>query len=450
MRPLFGPVLTAAEMKAAEVGCGVPLDVLMERAGAALADAVARFGNGQPVLVLCGPGNNGGDGYVAARLLAGRGYEVRVAATAPSRTDLSIAAAARWHGLTERLDSARAAPVLVDALFGTGLARPLDQSVADPLERLSSEARIRIAADLPSGVSTDDGADLGSAGADITIAFGAAKPAHLLQPAASRCGRVLVADIGIDVQGASNVLAAPSLTPPSASTHKYTRGMVAIVAGAMPGAATLGASAAAHVAGYTVLCGKGDAPAAVVRRGFAATLADKRLGAMLIGPGLSDTLENRETMALALASDVPLVLDAGALAMVEPSSLCRAAPTIVTPHDGEFARLFGSGNGSKLVRARDAAVQSGAAVVFKGSDTVIASPDGRLTLAPPASSWLATAGTGDVLAGLVAGLLSQGCDPHEAACAAVWLHGEAARRAGAAFIADDLLAHIPGAVSAAL
>ena len=449
MIPLSGPVLTAAQMRAVELACGIPLDELMERAGRALAEAALRFGSGAPVLVLCGPGNNGGDGYVAARVLAERGFAVRVAALAPPKTDLAKNALAGWSGEVEALDVAHPAPILVDALFGTGLTRLLDEAVSETLARLAEASQIVIAADVPSGVGTDDGSYLGASTVTVTLAFGAAKPAHLLQPAASLCGRVLVADLGLVVRSDIDVLEKPLLAAPTARDHKYTRGMVAVVVGDMAGAATLGVTAAAHLAGYTVLCGKGDAPASVVHCGFEATLADPKLGAMLIGPGLSDTPTNRAKLDTTLASRVPLVVDAGALGLVTPEQLRRAPATILTPHEGEFMRLFGRLDGSKIDRARAAAVQAGATVIYKGGDTVIASPDGRVTLAPPASPWLATAGTGDVLAGIATAMLGHGLGAHEAACAAVWLHGEAARLAGVGIIADDLCQHIPAALSAA-
>ena len=449
MRPLSGPVLTAAEMLAAELACGISLDELMERAGRALAEAALRFGGGAPVLVLCGPGNNGGDGYVAARVMAARGIDVRVAALGLPATDLARTARNNWAGKVEALDVVLAASVLVDALFGTGLTRPLDARVVQALSKLANAARIVIAADVPSGVGTDDGADLGAIPADITIAFGAAKPACLLQPAASRCGKVLIADLGMVARADAEVLERPLLAAPTALDHKYTRGMVAVVAGDMAGAATLSVTAAAHLAGYTMLCGEGDAPAAVVRRGFQETLVDPRLNALVIGPGLSDTPPNRDRLSAALASRVPIVIDGGALALVAPEQLQRPPATILTPHEGEFVRLFGQLEGSKIDRARAVAARSGATIIYKGSDTVIASPDGRVTLAPPGSPWLATAGTGDVLAGIATAMLGRGLGAHEAACAAVWLHGETARLAGVGFIADDLCQHIPAALATA-
>jgi ADP-dependent NAD(P)H-hydrate dehydratase / NAD(P)H-hydrate epimerase len=449
---LTGPVLTAAEMRAAELACGIPLDALMERAGAALAQAAWRFGNGAPTLVLCGPGNNGGDGYVAARLLASKGVAVSVAAIGEPKTPLARAARDRWTGVTTALAEAQAAPVIIDAVFGTGLSRALSDDVGTALWTVYALTDLIIAADMPSGVGTDDGADFGAIPADITVALGALKPAHLLQPAAAKCGRIIVADIGIDPEscGSLDCNAIPMLTAPAPTDHKYTRGMVAIVAGAMPGAATLSVTAAAHLAGYAVLCGDADAPAAVVHRAFDAVIADPKLRAMLIGPGLHDTSESRAKLDAAIGSAVPLVIDAGALALMSPKGLRRSAATVITPHEGEFVRLFGALPGSKIDRARNAAIMSDCVVILKGSDTVIAAPDGRVTLCPPPSTWLATAGSGDVLAGIIVAVLARKPEAYEAARAAVWLHSEAARRAGVAFIADDLATHLPGAIARTL
>ncbi len=446
MSPLGGPVLTAAGMRAAEITCGVSLANLMERAGAALADAAWRFGKGAPVLIMCGPGNNGGDGYVAARLLAEMGVAVTVATFGEPCTELSRQARARWHGPVCNPEDAEPASVTIDALFGTGLSRHLDPDIAAMLRRIRVSSDLVIAADLPSGTGSDDGADLGAVAADITIAFGAAKPAHLLQPAAAKCGHVLVADIGCPVGSNAAVLARPHLPAPGPDDHKYTRGMVAVLAGEMAGAATLAVTAAARCSGYAILAGEGRSPSSVVSRSVASVIADPKIGAMLIGPGMGDNPENRQTLRSMLTADRPLVLDAGALSLVSAEQLRRAPATIVTPHGGEFDRLFGAWGGSKLERARAAAAASGATVIFKGSDTVIASPDGRVTLCPPASTWLATAGTGDVLAGIAVAMLARGLDGHQAAAAAVWLHGDAAWRAGAGLIADDL----PDRLSAAL
>lgn len=452
MTPLAGPVLTAADMRDAEqraMAAGVSVDTLMERAGEAVAAAVWRLGGGRPTLVLCGPGNNGGDGYVAARKLAERGTPVRVAALREPRAPAAVGARARWTGPVEALDAARPEPVLVDALFGTGLQRPLEEPVARRLSELADGAGLTLAVDLPSGVESDRGEVWGVAPCDVTLALGALKPAHLLQPSAACCGHVIVAGIGVPASSSLCVLERPRLGAPTGGDHKYSRGMVAVVAGGMAGAATLGVSAAAHLAGYTILCGKADAPAAVVRRGFEKTIADPKLGAMLIGPGLADTPEARDRLEAALASAVPLVLDAGALALVSPE-LRRAAPVIMTPHEGEFARLFGVIAGSKVDRARIASRRSGAIILLKGADSVVAHPDGRAVIATGLPPWLATAGTGDVLAGIAAGLLARGEEPFAAAAAAVWLQAEAARRAGPALIADDLIPCLQAALARCL
>jgi hydroxyethylthiazole kinase-like uncharacterized protein yjeF len=445
MNPMAGPVLTAAEMRAAENACGIPLQTLMDRAGCALAEAVWRFSSGQRVLILCGPGNNGGDGYVAARLLAAWGLDVTIAASGVPKTGLAIAARGAWDGPVGPLGSAHTAPVLVDALFGTGSTRSLPPEIAGPLRRLTKAANIVIAVDLPSGVGTDDGCDYGASPADITLAFAAAKPAHLLQPGASFCGKVRVADIGIECVSNASVLEPPMLSRPGPTDHKYTRGMVVVVGGAMQGAAALSASAAVRSgAGYVVGVGiEGDLPHAIVRRAhddLADVIGDKRIGAIVIGPGLGHDDRARQALSLAILSPHALVLDGDALSADMPS---RSAPTIMTPHSGEFARMFGTGSGSKIDRTRDAANRSGATIIFKGADTVIASPGGRVTLCPPASSWLSTAGTGDVLSGVAGAMLARGLAPHDAACAAVWLHSEAARRAGVGMIADDLLMQLP-------
>ncbi len=446
MTPLAGPVLTASETRAAEAKSGVLPEILMERAGSALADAAWRLGNGNPVLVLCGPGNNGGDGYVAARVLAARGVNVAVAATGHPHTAIASAARTNWTGRVEAISSAAPRSCVIDAVFGTGLSRRLSDELADVLSKVLGASHLAIAADLPSGVGSDDGAALGATRCNVTLALGVAKPAHLLQPSASLCGHVLLADIGIAATSETSIIERPSLRAPLPTDHKFSRGMVAVVPGAMAGAATLGVTAAARIAGYTVLCGKAEAPASVVRRGFDATLADSRLGAMLIGPGLSDTSEARQKLAAALGSCVPLVLDAGALGLIDPA-LRRTAATVLTPHEGEFAKLFGDLGGSKIDRARVAAARSGATIVLKGSDTVVASPDGRVSILQGATAWLATAGTGDVLAGIIAAMLSRGLGPHEAACAGVWVHAGTARLAGPALIADDLPRHLASALA---
>ncbi len=456
MPPLTGFILTAAEMRAAEaatMASGVSVDALMARAGAAISEAVWRFGGGQPTLILCGPGNNGGDGYVAAALLKERGLDVRVAALGEPKTDVARRARAAWSGSVETLDKAAPAPVLLDAVFGTGLDRPLDAGLAGQLARLRQQADFVLAADVPSGVGSDDGADFGAISAHVTIALGALKPAHLLHPSAGLCGHIICADIGIAAQSALSVVARPRLTRPTAADHKYTRGLVTVIAGEMGGAAALAATAAARSgAGYVVLAGAqfgtfAQIPLSIVHRSIDAALADSRTGALVIGPGLGRSDAARALLDRVLATDIPLVLDADALHLITPDQLTsRAAPCVLTPHKGEFQAAFGTLSGSKVDRARQAASLCGATVVLKGADTVLAGSDGRVALAAHLPSWLASAGTGDVLAGIVGAMLARGLDGFSAAQAAIWLHGRAAQIAGPWLIADGLCAALPQAL----
>lgn len=476
MTPLAGqPVLTAADMCAAKdaaIADRATVDGLMARAGQAIATAIRRLAGVNEILILCGPGNNGGDGYVAARLLREAGLNVRVAALAESTTAPAKAARAAWPGAVERFADAEPAPILVDALFGTGLTRPLDDPVfagatgegsvertpiATKLLQLAQAAHLMIAIDLPSGTSTDDGHVLSEIPSyDITLALGAAKPGHLLQPAAGRCGAVRILGIGVAAASRASVIASPILPTPGPTSHKYTRGMVAIVAGTMPGAARLAGIAAMRAgAGYVLLLGDDrHGLDALVHKPFSPeALTDRRIGALLIGPGLGRDADAATKLDAALATDHALVIDGDALHLLEGDRLTRLAarprPVILTPHAGEFDALFGSSSTSKIDRAGAAAAQSNAVVVFKGADTVIAAPDGQVRLAEAASPWLSTAGTGDVLAGTIAATLAAALNPLDAAAAGVWLHADAARRLGPAFIADDLAAMI-GVARAAL
>ncbi len=476
------PILTAAEMRAAEdavIATGVSVETLMERAGTAIAEAVRRLAGTNEVLILCGPGNNGGDGYVAARVLAEMGVTVRVAALSEPRTDAAKSARAGWPSPVETLAGAKPAPILVDALFGTGLTRPLnastkptpnrspadagaqskplgtplklswapasagERSVVECLHSLANAAQLSIAIDLPSGLATDTGEALSTPPVfNLTLALGAVKPAHLLQPAARYCGQIRLLDIGVPTVSQAEVLKAPILPTPGPDSHKYTRGMVAIIAGTMSGASDLAALAAMRAgAGYVTLLGDSQGPPhALVRTPFSDhALANDRIGALVIGPGLGRDDIARARLDAALTSGHPLIIDGDALRLLDPDRI-RAldVPLILTPHAGEFDALFGKSDADKITRARDAATRTNAIVVFKGADTVIAAPDGRVRIAQGASDWLSTAGTGDVLAGAIGAMLAARLEPLEAAAAGVWLHGDAARRLGAAFIADDL------------
>jgi hydroxyethylthiazole kinase-like uncharacterized protein yjeF len=426
--PVTGRViLTAAEMRAAEaavIAAGTPVEALMERAGQAAAEAIWRYAGPLPALVLCGPGNNGGDGQVIARVLGARGMDVRVGTLGDPD----------WEP----------APLLIDALFGTGLSRPLDPAIARRLLGAAAAARLRVAIDLPSGAATDDGNILSPLpDFDLTITFQTLKPSHLLQPAARHMGRLVVADIGIPATSDLGEIGPPRNLAPGPDANKYSRGLVSVLAGDMPGASALAAAAAMRAgAGIVRLQARAfvqGVPAAVIQAPGdpLAGLDDERIGALLIGPGL---VAGEALVEAALASGRPLVLDAGALGFVQGRLSGLAHVPILTPHEGEFRRLFGDGGGSKVERARAAAAASGAVIVYKGADTVVAAPDGRAAIAPPASPWLASAGSGDVLAGIIAAMRAAGQGAFEAACGGVWRHGRAAEKAGPGMIADDLVA----------
>ncbi len=437
------PILTGEAMRAAEASAPCSLAELMERAGRSLAEAAYRFAGPMPALVLCGPGNNGGDGYVAARHLAKRGVPVRVAALGEPTSDLARAARGQWSGTVESLDTCAPAPLLLDCLFGTGLKRGLEPLVIERLCSLANGSHLAIAADLPSGVETDSGALLSPVPPfDLTVSFGALKPAHRLMPAMARMGRVVLADIGIAADDRCFEIGAPALPAVAADAHKYSRGLVHCLAGEMPGAMALAASAAARSgAGYVRVSTSrpiAGLPRSVVEVGDA-KLDDPRIGCVLVGPGLGKL---PQLLTLALTSSRPKVIDAEAIGLIGDPARLKGQDAIVAPHAGEFERLFGTLPGSKAEQALAAAEASGAVVVFKGADTLVASPDGRLGFAPPAPAWLATAGTGDVLAGMIAALRARGMSAFEAACAGVWLHGRAAERAGPGMIADDLLEHL--------
>lgn len=451
MIPIDGlPVLTAAEMHAAEQAAmvgEVTEATLMDRAGSAIAQAVARLAAGREILVLCGPGNNGGDGYIAAAALKRQGLAVRVAASDAPRSTGACRAAAIWGGAVEALDRAEPAPVFVDAIFGTGLSRSPSDEIQNALARLAEAAWLRIAVDLPTGVAMDNGKALGKVPRfDVTLALGAVKPSHLLQPAASLMGQVRLLDIGVATRSHARTLTRWHLPEPDANSHKYSRGMVAVIAGSMSGASELAALAALRAgAGYVLhLASAGvsgsAAPHAVVRRDYTADALDEdRIGAVVIGPGLGRDADASARLEAALSGGRPLIIDGDALRLVELGTLAKhKAPKILTPHGGEFTHLFGEVTDDKLSATRRAARQSGAVVVHKGADTVIAAPDGQAILCPEASPWLSTAGTGDVLAGAIGAMLAAGLEPLAAAEAGVWLHAQAARRLGKAFIADDL------------
>ena len=477
-------LLTPAQMAGADrltIAGGVAGITLMENAGRAVADAVSRRWPVRPAVVLCGPGNNGGDGFVVARILAERGWPVRLALLGDRgalKGDAALAAA-RWPGAIEPLSPAvlDGAGIVIDAMFGAGLSRDIDGIARDVIAALPRSEPPVVAIDIPSGIAGATGEIRGIAPqARLTVTFFRRKPGHVLMPGRIYCGETLVAPIGIPAsvlqRVASSVAAnhprwwGGGLPRPGVADHKYARGHALIVGGAeMTGAARLAARAAARLgAGLVTVAAPAPvwpvyaaALAGILVRPVAGgddlrgLLADPRRNAVLIGPGAGVSPETRERTLAVLAAKRRTVLDADALSAfsVDHATLLAAihGDCVLTPHEGEFARVFDP-SGSRLDRAIRAARDSGAVVLLKGADTVIAAPDGRATInenAPPA---LATAGSGDVLAGLVLALLAQGMAPFEAAAAACWLHGAAAARFGPGLVAEDLIEALPAVLAA--
>lgn len=478
-----GPeVLTPAEMRDADrqaIIAGVPGWRLMRAAGKAVAEAAMRHcASGARVLVLAGHGNNGGDGYVAAERLRRAGFSVRLLHLGERSGLAGDAAIASRHyeGEAEPLaaDSDLKADLVVDALFGAGLARDLEGTAAEIVARLNRTGARVIAVDLPSGIDGLTGRVRGAAvRAQETITFFRLKQGHLLLPGRAHCGRIKVVDIGIGQEALKAIrprllmnapgLWAASLPLPRIAGHKYDRGHCVIVSGpgTRTGAARLAAAAALRAgAGLVTMAAPPDAVAvhaahltAIMLHCFngaadlAGMLSDRRLNAVAIGPGAGIDQPTRDAVAALLESPAAIVLDADAISAFadDPAHLfatiaARAGPVVLTPHDGEFARLFPdlAGEPDKVARTRAAAERSGATIILKGGDTTIAARDGEASINAHTTPWLATAGAGDVLTGIVAGLLAQRMEPFAAASAAVWMHGAAGLAAGPGLIAEDL------------
>ena len=474
-------LLTVGEMAAADaatIAAGTPGIELMEAAGRAVAGAAFARWAPRPTLVLCGPGNNGGDGYVAARLLAEAGWPVRLAALVPRERlagDAAIAAS-RWRGPIAAVAEGALAerPLVVDGLFGAGLSRPLDGPALAVVEAIAKRDLDCLGIDVPSGVAGDTGQVLGAAPpCRVTVTFFRRKPGHLLLPGRSLCGEIVVADIGIPEGVLSRITPKQRENAPAAwrdqlprrraDDHKYRRGHALLIGGAaMSGAIRLAARAARRVgAGLVTVAAPfdslaavaGDWPGTIVRplggvEDFAALLEDERRNALLLGPGAGVGGETRSRTLAMLGTGRSCVLDADALTSFAGASAelfeARRGPCVMTPHEGEFARLFDLPPAlGKLEQARRAAAASGAVILLKGGDTVIATPDGHALINVNAPPTLATAGSGDVLAGLIAGLLAQGVAPLSAAAAAAWMHGAAAASFGPGLIAEDIVEQLP-------
>ena len=458
LKPDSGPtIVSAAGMRAAEaaaISAGTSALTLMERAADGAARAILAFAPARRATVLCGPGNNGGDGYGIALRLAEAGVAVTVAADAPPATEPAATMARRWSGKVVPLAEAPPAPLIVDALFGTGLARPLPEAAQAALDRVRGQGRV-VAIDIVSGLEADTGRALGRVlPAELTLSFGAAKPGHVLGEGAFVTGRLAVVDIGIAIDSPLAFTARPQLAGPARDAHKYARGWVMVVEGT-PGhggaSGLTGLAALRSGAGLVTLAGDGtQLPAlALMRRNddeAAALLTDKRLGAVVIGPGMEADARARGWLKRLTWAGKPLVIDAGALRLLPAGPI--GAPSVLTPHEGEFAQLFGPVGDDRLGAVQAAARSSGAVVLLKGAATIIAAPDGRSAINAHAGPYLATAGAGDVLAGMIAALIAQGLSLFDAAQAAAWLHGEAGLRLGPGGIADDLVAGLPAVLAA--
>lgn len=477
-------LLTTGQMYDADraaISAGSTGERLMEAAGGAVVAEIRRRWASRAVLIVCGPGNNGGDGFVIARLLKEEGWPVRLALLG-ERDALAGDArlnADRWDGdvLPLSVDVLDGAALYVDALFGAGLARPLDGVALEVISALAESEVPCVAVDVPSGVHGDTGMVLGRAvTADLTVTFFRRKPGHMLMPGRARSGEIVVADIGIPADVLVRVapktyantpgLWLPDFPWPRAEDHKYTRGHAVIAGGtAMTGAGRLASWAARRVgAGLVTVAGSpevlphytADAPGLLTlpfrtADEFAGILSDPRKNAVLIGPGGGVSRITHDIVLAAAGAGKTLVLDADALTAFSESpgdlfDVLRGASAVLTPHEGEFSRLFKM-TGDKLTRAIKAAEMANAVILLKGADTVIAAPDGRAAINSNAPPTLATAGAGDVLAGTILGLTAQGMAPFEAACAAAWLSGDIATAFGPGLLAEDIYQGIPGSLA---
>jgi NAD(P)H-hydrate epimerase len=464
-----------AEVDRSAIAAGTPGVALMHNAGSAVVREIVRRWSVRPVAILCGPGNNGGDGFVAAAELARAGWPVRLAllGTLDRLKGDARHHAARWNGPVETLTPAviQGAELIVDAVFGSGFSRNLGADVVETLAAVARRGLPLIAIDIPSGVMGDTGESLRTVAARCTVTFVRKKPGHVLLPGRDLCGEIVVADIGTSAAVLESIavdtcendpeLWRAALPRPKAQENKYSRGHALLIGGyPMTGAARLAARAAARAgAGLTTVAVPEAAFALYAATltsimvqplrqagDLARLLADPRYTALLIGPGAGIDEGTRERALAMLATGRPVLLDADAISVFasDSAALARAirGPCVMTPHDGEFARVFDFG-GDKLTRARAAARSSGAVIVLKGADTVIAAPDGRSIINSNAPASLATAGSGDVLGGMILGLLAQGMDAFLAAAAGVWLHGAAASDFGPGLLAEDLSDLLP-------
>jgi hydroxyethylthiazole kinase-like uncharacterized protein yjeF len=471
---------------AAMVESGIPGIELMRRAGRAVVEMAEKMAPpGSRIIVAAGPGQNGGDGFIAAALLARQGYRVSLymLGTRDRLRGDSALAAQDWSGEAGAIENApfEEADLIIDALFGTGLVRDLDGAAHRAVERINASRKPVLAVDLPSGIDSDTGQVRGIAvKAARTVTFASRKPCHLLMPGRAYSGEIEIADIGIgrdvlEEKGGRLFANSPALwldhfPKPELNAHKYDRGHTLVASGGATrtGAARLAARAALRVgSGLVTVASPPEAlgvnaahlTAVMLRgcdgpEGLHHILQDERFNSLVLGPALGVHSGTRAMVAVAVHARRSLVLDADALTSFEGLAsefygAFRNAATVLTPHGGEFTRLFKGHPDvldppSKLERARRAAFYTGAVVLLKGPDTVIAAPDGRAAINQNGTPYLATAGSGDTLCGLIAGLMAQGVPAFEAACAGTWIHAEAGASFGPGLIAEDLAEQVPG------
>jgi hydroxyethylthiazole kinase-like uncharacterized protein yjeF len=472
-------LLTTEDMYQADrqtIAAGTPGVELMENAGAAVVREVTARWERRQVVVLCGPGNNGGDGFVVARLFSEIGWPVTLALLG-SVSALSGDAAvngARWSGEIHPVEPGvlDGSPLVIDAMFGAGLTRQIIGPALECINAINKRNLECVAIDVPSGLNGNSGEPMGAVPrCALTVTFFRAKPGHFMMPGRDLSGELVVADIGIQ----SSVLQdlAPKtylngtnlwlhhLPWPTLNTHKYNRGHVSVRGGEhMTGAAQLAALGARRMGAGLVTISTPSMSANIYRSAmpgnlvatadtvyeFSEYLDDPRINVVLIGPGLGTSIEAHDFILAALETNKRVVLDADALTSFAsaPETLLSKLNEnhILTPHEGEFSRLF-QVEGDKLSRARKAAALCGATILLKGADTVIAHPDGHTVINASGTPFLATAGSGDVLAGIISGLMAQGMTPFSAACAGAWVHGRAGELFGPGLIAEDLVDTLP-------
>lgn len=483
-------ILTAQEMRQtdqAAIAAGAKGIDLMATAGHAVAQRIVQDYTVCPVLVLCGKGNNGGDGFIVAGLLEKAGWPVRVAClgkTTELKGDAALAAKT-YGGKVEALNSnlgIKDARIVIDAVFGTGFNGTLDPELVTLFDKVRAKSPVIVAIDIPSGIDADSGQVAeGTLKADITVTFCRRKIAHMIYPSRTWCGRVVRSDIGIDdtVVAQQNALTfennpalwLASLPIPGHDSNKFTRGHVSVYGGSFrTGAAALSARAAQRAGAGLVSIASPDSAQLYYRLAAASLmvdgcntlqdyqdiLADDRRNAVVIGPGAlpeqGGEEDLRAAVGAAIATPKTVVLDADVFRAFEhqPSQLLGKldpARHVLTPHAGEFLRLFGTPDGSKLDQARAAAKKANAVVVYKGPDTIIAAPEGLAVIDVSGPPTLATAGSGDVLAGLIAGFAAQGMPAFFAACASVYLHSQSARLHGLGLTAEDIISNIHQALN---